>query len=507
MNKQEVESAFQELTSLRRKVADLDAVESLLGWDQQVKMPPKGAEQRTRQLAILAEIMHREDTNPRVGELLGQLQQAEQSLNGAISDDQKVLLREWAREWKLATALPEAFASESAATASDAYACWIEARGKNDFSHFLPSMKKIIDLKFRQCEYFGMQDRPYDSLLDLFDPGLTVEKVESLFKPLHVDLVAILKKITEKNVSVRTDLLQREWPEENQRALATELVTRFGFDFEAGRVDTSPHPFCSGSMNDIRLTTRYNESDPRMALFGLCHEAGHGMYEQGFNHETWGTPLSGSMGMAIHESQSLFWEDYISRSPAFWDFAWPLAKQHFPEQLHDVSQEEWILFCNEVKPSLIRVEADEVTYPLHIIVRFEIERDIFNGSLKPDDVRQRWNELYVEYLGIDPPDDNHGVLQDVHWSFAFGYFPSYALGKLIAAMWWNKLRGEMDLDGLAAKGEFSPILGWMRENIHRQGKRYWAPELVKRAAGKELSSEDYLGYLKHKFYPLYGVEG
>jgi carboxypeptidase Taq len=229
------------------------------------------------------------------------------------------------------------------------------------------------------------------------------------------------------------------------------------------------------------------------------------MYEQNLNDETWGTPLSSSMGMAVHESQSLFWEDYISRSPAFWDFAWPLAKKHFPDALDGISKEEWILFCNEVKPSLIRVEADEVTYPLHIIARFEIERDIFAGLLQPEDVPGRWNELYSKYLGIDPPDDNRGVLQDVHWSFAYGYFPSYALGKLIAAMWWWKIREELDLDGLVSRGDFAPILDWLRENIHSQGRRFWAPDLVLRVTGRELGSEGYLDYLRHKFYPLYGI--
>ena len=496
-------STYQKLVERLRELYDLGSVLGILGWDQQVVMPPKAAPARARQFSRLAAHLHKLATDPQIGQWLDELE----AHAGELSEDQKVVVREVRRSYERATKIPEEFVREKAAHTSEAYQVWVKAREESDFARFAPYLAKNVELARREAEYLGYQESPYDPLLDKYDPGLTEAFVERVFSRLRETLKGLIAEIVATGIEpVREKLFSpHTWPEEKQKELGIKVIQRFGYDLEAGRVDTAVHPFCGGYIGDVRVTTRYNLKDPLDSLMGLMHECGHALYNQGLNPDTWGTPLSEPVGTAVHESQSRMWENLVGRSRSFWEWLWPLFQEHFPEQTRGMDLEQVYLAVKQVKPDFIRVEADEVTYGMHIILRFELERALIKGELQVEELPARWNELMEELLGITPPNDRLGVLQDIHWSGAsFGYFPSYQLGNLIAAQLYQQAERELgDLEEDYRRGEFGRLLKWLREKVHRQGKRYLTQELVEKVTGAPLSPDPFIEHLKKDYLSLY----
>lgn len=502
-----IDDAFNELTTLVQRAHTLGNIGELLGWDEQVNLPPGAAEQRAAQHAVLAEIHHAAASNPRLGALLATLE-----ADGAANRDpsRQAVIAEARRDYDRATKLPADFVREKAMQGSRGFHAWVRAKKEDDFAGYAPVLEKNIAFARREAGYLGWDAAPYDYLLDLHDPGMTADAIAPLFDELKRELIPLVARITGSPVAARAQAIVRGlrgFPIDRQSQFLREVTTRLGFDFDCGRIDVSLHPFCSGTGADVRLTTRFREDMPLDALFSAIHEAGHGLYEQGLPREHLGTALGIAAGMAMHESQSRLWENQVARSRGFWRHFEPRWRALFPEQTAGVGSEDLYLGVNAVEPTLIRVDADEVTYNLHIVLRFEIERRLFSGELAVPDLPAAWRTASRELIGLEPGTDREGVLQDVHWSDgAFGYFPSYCLGNMIAAQIWYRvlsLRPKLEED--FAGGDFSWLLDWLRENIHRQGRRYGTLELVKRATGEELSPQHLVRYLKERYGTLYGV--
>jgi len=482
----------------------LGSIGGVLGWDMQVIMPPKGAEKRADQLAMVSGLAHERLTSPKVGEMIAALKSA----NGNLSEAEAANVREMSRDYDRATKVPQELVEELSRQKSIAHEVWTRAREKADFALFAPELEKLVVLSKQLAEAYGYSGTPLNALIEDFEPGATVESLTRLFNEVKAVTVPLTEKVINSSVKAKFDFEKQQFAAEKQKAFGERLIERVGFDTQAGRLDTSVHPFCSGGLGDVRLTTRYNEHAPQQAIFGIIHETGHGLYEQGVAPETYGTPLSEALSYGMHESQSRMWENYIGRSLPFWKHFYPQLLDQFGAELKGMSAEDWVLAVNHVERSLVRVEADELTYDLHIILRFEIERDLFAGDISVSDLPSVWNKKIQSYLGITPPNDGkEGVLQDVHWSSgAFGYFPSYSVGNIIAGQLWKKMNADMPrMSAKIENGEFAEILAWLRENVHRHGRRYSRDELLKRATGKPLGTEDYLSYLTGKFTSLYNL--
>lgn len=498
MNPQE---AYNELVQRSKELFTIGTINALVGWDQRVNMPPAGITQRSQMSAYLQELAHHKQSDPRVGELLSIAGQGQWEPGPAAN------LREWRRDYDQATKLPPSLVRRRAELTATANNVWQESRAANDFAAFAPQLAELISLSREIADHLGYENERYDALLDLYEPGLTTAEVDAFFADLRKHVVPLLEKIVASPVQANRELFRNiEFPVAGQQALGVAITKALGFDHEAGRLDVSTHPFTTSfGRGDVRLTTRYNLAWPFQSLMGTIHEAGHGMYDQGLSEEHEGTPLGENVSLGIHESQSRFWENNVGRSRAFWQHWYPRFKQEFGGSIDHVSFDDFFRLVNDVRPTLIRVEADEVTYNLHILARFELERDLFRDNLKPADLPAAWNEKYQQYLGITPPTDREGVLQDVHWSWAyFGYFPTYSLGTVYAAQLEAALRRAVpDLDSQMAAGQFSAALKWLRENIHRHGKLYRPKELIERATGKPPSAEDYIAYLSRKYSEIY----
>ena len=407
-----------------------------------------------------------------------------------------------------ATKLPAAFVRELATEGSRGYHVWARARPANDFASYVPVLEKHLELARREAEFLGKGAAPYDYALDKYDPGLTTAQVERLFGELKRELVPLGREIVASPVAKRAAATAgrlRGFPIETQRVFLREVTEKIGFDYARGRIDVSLHPFCSGTGTDVRMTTRFNSDQPLDALFGSIHETGHGLYEQGLPGAQLGTALGLNAGMAVHESQSRLWENQVARSRGFWRHFEPRWRELFPVQTAGVSAEDLYLAVNAVEPTLIRVDADEVTYNLHIVLRFELEKKLFSGELAVRDLPAAWRSASRELVGLEPANDREGVLQDVHWSGgAFGYFPSYCLGNMIAAqLWYHVLGLRPELEEDFARGDFSWLLRWLRENVHAHGRRYSALELVRRVTGGELSPRPLVRYLRERYGALY----
>lgn len=488
------------LVSRLKRAHTLGSVVGLLQWDEQVNLPPASGDRRAAQLALLAELHHRAATDPEIGLVLERLEESP----AEAGTDEAVIVRHARRDYNRLTKLPVDFVAEKAALDSEAYHVWTRARASSDFALFAPYLQRQLDMARREAAYLGHADRPYDYFLDRFDPGLNEAQVEALFAELRAGLVPFVRAIVNSPIKAPAGLLSG-FPVAAQDAFLREVTAALGFDYQRGRIDVAVHPFCSGDAADTRMTTRYSEDQPLDSLFSAIHETGHGLYEQGLPIDSLGTALGEAVGMAIHESQSRLWENQVGRSRAFWQHFEPRLRARFPGQLNAVSSEELYLAINEVALTPIRTESDEVTYNLHIILRFELERALFANRLRVEDLPQAWREMSRDLLGLVPADDAHGVLQDVHWSGgAFGYFPSYCLGNMIAAQLWQVVRRALPgLEDDFARGEFSRLLGWLRQNIHSHGKRFDTRELVRRVAGEELSPRHLLDYLRERYAPLY----
>lgn len=491
----------QKFIELVKEIHASRSVEGILEWDQETYMPAKGAETRAAQLSLIAGLSHQTLTDKKFARALEKAEQ-EHDADPVVATN----VREMRRIYDRAVKLPTKLVQQIAAAIALAKEAWVKARKESNFAHFAPHLEKMLDLKRQVAEKIGYDSEPYDALMDEFEPGARAADVQRVFDEVKRELVPIVQAIKTAPRQPDTSLLERACPIAQQAAFNLKIAAAMGFDFEAGRMDTTTHPFCSGmSPLDVRLTNRYDEHYLPMSLFGIMHEAGHGLYEQGLDPAHAFTPMANSVSLGIHESQSRMWENLVGRSRAFWVHYFAQLQTEFPV-FAGVALDDWYFAINTVRPSFIRVEADEVTYGLHIMLRFDLERQMIAGKLAVRDIPAAWNAGMQQLLGITPPDDAQGCLQDIHWSMGiFGYFPTYALGNLYAAQFFDAARRAMpDLDAQLARGELKPLREWLRENIHRHGQRYRAGELVQVVTGQPLTHGPFIQYLTRKFKPLYG---
>lgn len=499
---------YTDLISRVRKAALLGSCGAVLGWDRETYMPPGGNDHRADQLSLLAGQAHEWLTDPKIGELLNQLSDSE--LTDAEDSDTAVNIREIRRTYERNTKLPQRLVEEISRVTALAQHDWAKARAAADFSIFAPWLEQIVSLKREEAAAVGFADggEPYDTLLDEYEPGATSAQVAGVFEALRAELVPLLEDIRGAARQPDTSILERSFPIDKQAVFGREAAAAIGFDFDQGRLDVTTHPFCSGfGPGDCRLTTRYDENFFSSAFFGTLHESGHGMYEQGLLKEHFGTPLGTAVSLGIHESQSRMWENLVGRSRAFWDHFYPKAQSLYADSLGQTNLDDFHFAINSVSPSFIRVEADEVTYNLHIMLRFDLERELISGRLKPQDVPEAWNTRFTSDFGITPGNDADGCLQDVHWSAGlFGYFPTYALGNMYAAQFFEAAESQIgDLQTKFGAGEFGPLLGWLRQHIHHHGQRFPATRLVEVVTGSPLSNAPLMRQLNSRFRPLYGI--
>ena len=500
------QKAYQDLIKRVKEVSLIGSCAGVLGWDERTKMPPAGAEHRANQLALLSGMAHEKFTNQKVGELLSEVESSDLVKNAESIE--AVNARELRYQYDKATKLPKEFVEDWSKTTTLAQGKWVTAREKSDFKSFLPWLEKIMSLVKRRADYYGYEGDPYNAMLDDYEPGATVDEIVDVFKNLRVDLVELLGKVKDAPKQPNESIIERAYPVDKQ-AIFGELVCRtIGFDFNAGRLDVTTHPFMSGmGPGDTRITTRYNPNRLNDALFGTMHEAGHALYEMGLPKvEHFGTPMGEAVSLGIHESQSRMWENQIGRSREFWVYFFPIAQGIFRDALGDVTLDEFYGAVNTVRPSYIRVEADEATYNLHILLRFELERGLLNDEIKPKDIAGEWNERFKKYFGMEVDRDSNGCLQDVHWSAGLvGYFPTYTLGNLHSAQFFAKALEEMpDMFSKFEVGNFSGILGWLRKNIHSEAQRFRANDLQKRISGQPLSHKQLVEYMNKKYGEIYG---
>jgi len=489
-------------------IHNLRQAAAVLNWDQSTYMPPGGAAARAEQLATLGTIAHRLFVDPETARLLAAAEDEAQRAGLDADTDEACLVRVTRRDLTRATALPPDLVEEMARTSALAYGAWVTARATNDVAMFAPWLRKNFELARRQAEYLGYSGHPYDALLDQYEPGMTVARLRPLFDHLRAELVPLLRAITARADAVDDAVLYREYDETAQLRFSEDVARRFGYDFNRGRLDLTVHPFATGfSRDDVRITTRVDRAFVQMCLMGVMHEAGHGLYEQGISPALEGTPLADAASLGMHESQSRLWENVVGRGATFWDHFFPLAQQAFPSALGDVRADILWRAFNHVAPTTIRVEADEVTYNLHIMLRFELERRLLEGTLRVDELPEAWDAMMREYLGVTPPNVAEGVLQDMHWSGGMiGYFPTYTIGTVLSVQLYDAaVRDDPSIPDGIARGEFSALLGWMQERIYRHGRKYEPDELVRRATGRTLDPEPYLRYLRDKYGAIYGV--
>jgi carboxypeptidase Taq len=491
-------AAIETLRERIGEIHDLDRASALLGWDQQTKMPPGGAGVRAEQLATLGRLAHEALTSDEMGRLLDELAPLEDSLG--YDSDEASLIRLVRRDWEKARRVPAELQAEMSRAASLAMPVWVKARQEADFSQFLPALRKNVDLRRRYVECFDDYDEPYDVLLDDFEPGMKTAEVRAVFDRLKEEQIPLVAEIRQEG---ERPVRGGPFPIERQQEFELNVIERFGYDPSEWRLDTAVHPFASSiAITDIRLTTRYFE-DNLDGLFGTMHETGHGLYEHGVARELERTPLAHGASLGFHESQSRMWENMVGRSLPFWRHVFPQLQATFPEAVGGATLDDWYRSVNWIEPSLIRVEADEATYNLHIILRFELEQELLAGSIDLADLPEIWNQRMKEYLGVEPPNDAVGVLQDMHWAVGLiGYFSTYALGNVISGQLWEKVTAELpDLHDQFGRGEFGALAEWLREHLWRHGRKYMPGELIERITGGGLDPEPYLRYLRGK-YPL-----
>ncbi|MGA1278234.1 MAG: carboxypeptidase M32 [Candidatus Kapaibacteriota bacterium] len=499
MNAQSIQ---HQTVSLMNTICDIGAATAVLNWDQETYMPHGGSMTRAEQISTLSTLMHQMLTGDNAKHLVDVIKKEQSTLD-------QPLMRLFVEEHEKAIKLPEDLVKRVSKAQSLGQDIWKEARAKKDFSAFASILDELLTLKREEAEYRGYKENRYDALLDIYEPGATVSQLNPVFDKLRDATSIILKAIEPVKHTIIDKPLQQHFPGDAQMAFSKFIAEKMGFDFSRGRMDLTAHPFCTSfTQHDVRLTTRINEHDLSSCLYGVIHEAGHGLYEQGFPSEYARTFAAEGASIGMHESQSLLWETIVTRTEEFWEFAMPHFSTYFPEQAKGLSPHDMYHAVNTIQPSLIRVEADEITYNMHIILRFEIERDLINGVLATKDIPEAWNAKMKEYLGVVPTNDALGCLQDVHWSFGgFGYFPSYTLGKLYAAMEWKKIQEVMPtVKQDISRGEFSGILTWLREHIHSFGKTAKPGEIIKHVTGNPLSEEEFVRYAFAKASSVYGIQ-
>ena len=503
---EEVQDLYRHVCQYAAETALLGSIESVLGWDERTMMPAAGAEHRAEQATLIAGMVHDRWTDRQFGRQLGEL--AEATAADPPHGDVAVTARRLKRQYDKKTKLPRTLVEELTRTAVLGQQVWQEARKQNDFASFRPLLEKTFELKRQEAEALGYPQSPYDALLDDYEPEELTAKVARVLADLREQLVPLVGEIRQSGRRPDSSILKRTFPVAAQETFGRRAAVAIGFDFDRGRLDVTAHPFCSGlGPHDCRITTRYDENYFNGAFFGILHESGHGIYDQGLRSDHYGLPLGEAVSLGIHESQSRLWENLVGRSHAFWEHFYGQAQRAFPQALGEVPLDDFYFAINDVSPSLIRVEADEATYNLHILVRFELERALLEGDLSVADLPGVWNQKYQDYLGIRPTNDSEGVMQDVHWSAGLvGYFPTYSLGNLYAAQFFA--HADAELGGLQrqfARGEFQPLRDWLCDGIHRQGQRYSAGELAERVTGQRLGPEALIRHLRAKLDPLYGT--
>lgn len=498
--------AYAELLRRANELALLDSYLELLDWDELTYMPRGGVGNRGNQMAYLAGLRHDRATDPRLGELLAALEGSE--LTSASVSDAAANVRELRRGFDRATRVPRRLVEALARAVSLAQQQWNVARQDADFAAFQPSLEEIVALKREEAQALGARGNPYDAILDEYEPGATSADLRKLFAALRDELAPLVAAIGAARKKPNRAVLSRDFPVERQRSFGEAVAAAVGFDFEGGRLDTTPHPFF-GSIGpgDVRITARFSATNFSDGFFGILHEVGHGLYEQGFNPAHHGTPLGAAPSVGMHEAQARLWENLVGRSRPFWQHFFPQARQTFPEALRGVTLDRFYAAVNAVVPGTNRVQADEVTYNLHIVVRFELEQALLSGDLKAVDVPAAWNEAYQKVLGVTPADDAEGCLQDGHWSAGMiGYFPTYTLGNIFAAQLFARAAAEVgDLEKACARGDFSGLLGWLREKVHRTGCRFPSAALIERVTGARPDHRALVEHLRRKYGELYGL--
>jgi len=494
------EQSYAELIRLSRERSVMHSTLAILQWDAEICMPRGGVKHRGDQMALLAGLVHDRSTDPRIGELLSDVEGS--SLVADAESEEAVNLRELRRDFDRETRLPRRLVEETARVSALSSQAWSEARDRDDFKSFAPFLDQTFVLAREKADALGYKDVRYDALLDDYEPDMTTAQLSALFEQLRSQLVPLVDALRDRPKGEHTRVPEREFPVERQRAFAEAAAAKLGFDLECGRFDLGPHPFCSMiGPGDVRIAARYQPGNLTNGFLGVMHETGHALYEQGLDPAHYGTPMGEAVSLGIHESQSRMWENLVGRTKGFWMHFYPQLQQAFERELGDVPLETFRAAMNQVAPGLIRVEADEVTYNLHIVIRFELERALLDGDLRAADVPAAWGERYRKYLGITPDNDRNGCLQDIHWSESLiGYFPTYTLGNVYAAQLFEAAdRAIGPLEDAFAAGEFSTLRTWLGENIHRHGKRYRAAALVERVTGNPPNPSALIASLAHRY--------
>lgn len=500
--KQSSKDLYAAYLDIAQRAADFDYAGAVLGWDQEVYMPAKGFEARGRQMATLASQAHEIKTGETFGNILHEL-----SGRTDLDDVQKNNVRLSIEDYEKNKKLPSAFIEQITRQTSVCYNAWLQARQENKYSLYAPELDKMIGLKKREAGYYGYEKHPYDALLDEYEKGASVALLNPVFEMVKEQLPPVLKRIKEAQ-QVDDSFLNRHFPKQQQWDFSIEVLKKMGYDFEAGRQDISEHPFTTSfAATDVRVTTRVDEHNFASLLWSSIHEGGHALYEQGLPENQYGLPLGAAASLSIHESQSRLWENCVGRGRHFWKYFYPKLEGYFPQQLAGVTCEAFYKAMNMVTPSLIRTEADEITYHFHVMIRYEIEKSLMSGDLQAEELDAAWNSLYEKYLDVSSSDDKHGVLQDVHWSHGmFGYFPTYSLGSFYAAQFYQQAQKEITgLEALIENGEMGNLLSWLREKIHRHGQRYRSEELCKHVTGEGLNFSYFLDYIRNKYASVYGI--
>jgi len=498
---------LERFRALTGRIKQYEEILGLVYWDMRTGAPRKGVELRSEAVGSLSAETFKLSTSEEMGELLAELNKPETL--ATLGEIDRKLVEETAKDYERNRKIPPDLYREYVVLTSQSESAWEEAKENNDFEGFVPYLEKIIAINRQFIELWGVKKTPYDTLLDMYEPGLTTEELDRLFGELRARLVPLAERIANASGKPDVSFLKGTFAKEAQKKFSKLILGEMGYDFDAGRLDESVHPFATGlNKNDVRITTRYLEHDLTSALFGTIHEGGHALYEQNIGDELANTPLCTGTSMGIHESQSRLWENIVGRSLGFWSRYLPDLQAHFPGRLDGVTAEEFYRGINVVEPSLIRIEADELTYNLHIMIRYEIEKMLFNEGLDPRKLPEVWNRKYEEALGVVPPNDAEGVLQDVHWSGgAFGYFPSYSLGNMYGAQIMDTARKEIpDLDEQIASGKLLPLKEWLTERVYRHGKLLRPSEIIERISGKPLESSYLCDYLESKYTDIYRLE-
>ncbi|MEM8757353.1 MAG: carboxypeptidase M32 [Planctomycetota bacterium] len=510
--------SYDDLAQYLRESAHLASVGNIVAWDHETYMPPGGAAARAEQSALVARLIHERQSSPELGDLIAA---CEQEVGVESNSVECADIREARRDFDKRTRVPADLVSRLAEARAHAQHAWKDARERGDFAAFRPKLDAVLDLTRERAECLNQTagGELYNALLDEYEPGMTAAEVEAVFTPLKRDLTELIREINDNGTPPTTDVLTRPVPAAKQEAFGRFVAEACGFSFKRGRLDVTTHPFCEGvGPGDTRMTTRYREDSWTDSLYGIMHEMGHGLYEQGLPRgeahgagdvpDRFGLPSGEAVSLGMNESQSRLWENAVGRSVHFWRFALPKAKELLGDAVADQTPESLAAAVNTCAPTLIRVEADEGTYNLHVMIRFELERALISGDLSTADLPAAWNDAYKQSLGLDVPNDREGCLQDVHWSFGLiGYFPTYTLGNLHMAAQWNAVKRDIpDLNDRIERGEFAELLGWLRTNLHRHGRRYPAAELTKRATGSDLSADALVEHLRGTLLPNYGLE-